>query len=301
MHEVTGLPATDPPENGCECEPHLDGRRLVVDATDCPNGGSLADSPACRVRTIEAFSDRAITELRVRIDGGEYVHREGTVGLLVAAARFAGLVDTHDLLLSTRTRRDPVGAARSAAGRGGRVARLAAETGLLEGIGEFDTSLDSTTGDELNPLTSASDSGCMLHDIDDAGDLSADELRTRYDERLREAIDERGVETVAEEADVPHESVAALADGDSPDITVEDAAAILATSESEPGTEAIVLEARDHLLMGMSTAVLDVEAVESGIDGALDAREIQQKIEGRLPMSLDEFAMIHGYIESRSR
>jgi len=49
----------------------------------------------------------------------------------------------------------------------------------------------------------------------------------------------------------------------------------------------------------MTTDVLDVEAVESVIDGALDAREIQQKIEGRLPMNLDELATIHGYIEER--
>ena len=139
----------------------------------------------------------------------------------------------------------------------------------------------------------------MLHDVDDAGDLSPDELRARYDQRLREVIEGYGAETVADEAGVPSEPVTALAEGDSPDLTLDEAAPILATSETEPDAEAIVLETRDHLLMGMSTAVLDVEAVESGIDGALDAREIQQKIEGRLPMSLDELATIHGYIEER--
>ena len=95
------------------------------------------------------------------------------------------------------------------------------------------------------------------------------------------------------------EGVAALSEGDSPPITLDDAAAILALDPDEPDANAIVTETRDHLLMGMTTAVLDVEAVESGIDGALEAREIQQKIEGRLPMDLDELALLHGYIEQR--
>jgi hypothetical protein len=137
----------------------------------------------------------------------------------------------------------------------------------------------------------------MLHDIDDAGELGSTELRARYDERLRAVIDERGVETVADESGV--EAVRALAADESPEITLDEAAAVLATSENEPEAEAIVAETRDALLLGMTTAVLDVEAVESGINGSFDAREIQQKIEGRLPMTLDELAMIHGYIEER--
>ena len=154
-------------------------------------------------------------------------------------------------------------------------------------------------GQELNPLTSSWRTRAMLHDIDGAGQLSAEDLRARYDERLRTTIDGHGIEAVANETGVSREAVAALNKGESPELTLEDAAAILATSAEEPDAEPIVLETRDHLLMGMTTAVLDVEAVESGIDGAFDAREIQQKIEGRLPMTLDELAMIHGYIEHR--
>jgi archaellum component FlaC len=51
----------------------------------------------------------------------------------------------------------------------------------------------------------------------------------------------------------------------------------------------------------MTTGVLDVEAVESGVEGAIDAREIQQKIEGRLEMTLDELAQLHSYIDGRAR
>jgi hypothetical protein len=139
----------------------------------------------------------------------------------------------------------------------------------------------------------------MFHEVADAGALAPDEVRARYDEQLRAAIDERGVGGVADASGVPRETIDALEAGESPDLTLEDGASVLGARESEPDADAIVAETRDHLLMGMSTAVLDVEAVESGIDGALDAREIQQKIEGRLPMTLDELATIHGYIDDR--
>jgi hypothetical protein len=274
----------------CGCEPRIEHRRLVIDATDCPERGRLSTA-ACRATAIAALTGRVVS-MRTRIDGGEYVHDDATVGLLLAAGRFATLVRPHDATLARRARRDPLGAAHEAVGRGGRIAELAAETGLAEGLGRV-----GGVERELNPLTSAGRNPCVLHDIDGAGDLAPEQLRARYDERLRAAIEEQGIETVRNESGV--ESVAALAEGDSPELTLEEGAAVLAVSEGEPDADAIVTEMRDHLLMGMTTAVLDVEAVESGIEGAFDAREIQQKIEGRLPMTLDELAMIHGYIESQ--
>jgi hypothetical protein len=141
----------------------------------------------------------------------------------------------------------------------------------------------------------------MFHEVANASELSAEELRRRYDGQLAAVVDEHGVKDVAEDSGVERERAEAIAEGDSPDLVLEEGAAMLAVSPDEPDTEAIVMETRDHLLMGMTTGVLDVEAVESGIDGAIDAREIQQKIEGRLEMTLDELAQLHGYIDSRAR
>jgi hypothetical protein len=141
----------------------------------------------------------------------------------------------------------------------------------------------------------------MFHEVANASELSAEELRGRYDGQLTAIVDEHGVEDVAEGSSVERERIEAITEGDSPELTLEEGAAILAMSPDEPDAEAIVMETRDHLLMGMTTGVLDVEAVESGIDGAFDAREIQQKIEGRLEMTLDELAQLHGYIDSRAR
>jgi hypothetical protein len=52
--------------------------------------------------------------------------------------------------------------------------------------------------------------------------------------------------------------------------------------------------------MGMTNAVLDVEALAAEADGALEAREIQSKVEGRFPMTLREFALLHATIQARS-
>ena len=140
----------------------------------------------------------------------------------------------------------------------------------------------------------------MFHEEREAGELSPDELRARYDRQLRETIDEYSIDRVIEESGLAHDRIDALAAGESPTLTLEEGAKILAVADDEPGAEDIVLETRDHLLMGMTVGVLDVEAVESGIDGAFDAREIQQKIEGRLRMTLDELAVLHSYIDGRS-
>jgi hypothetical protein len=279
------------PDERCDCESYLENRRLRIDATDCTGRGRIATNPTCRATAIAAL-DGSVTAIATTIGSTESSHDEGTVGTLVAAARFAALVGDHDPALAGWTYRYPFRAARAALARGGRVGELAAVTGMAEAVHR-----NGYGATELNPLTSPAATEPMLHDIDDAGDLAPEELRARYDERLRAVIDEHGVETV--EAETGVENIEVLADGDSPSMTLDEAATILALDPDEPDADAIVTETRDHLLMGMTTAVLDVEAVESGIDGSLDAREIQQKIEGRLPMSLDELALIHGHIEQR--
>jgi len=138
----------------------------------------------------------------------------------------------------------------------------------------------------------------MLHEIADApGERSPSALHDRYIEALAATIDDHGIEAVAERSAVDHSTLRALLAGDDPGVTLEDAAKILAVSDDSPDGETIAAVARDELLMGMTTAVLDVEAVESGIDGELEAREIQSKIEGRFPMTLEEFALLYQYIE----
>lgn len=140
----------------------------------------------------------------------------------------------------------------------------------------------------------------MIQDVDaDPGDLAPQELRERYEDQLRETIDAVGVGTVADESGVDRETVDALAAGESPELTLEEAAAILAVSPETPDADAIEAEALDELMIGMSIAVLDVDTLESEIDGRIEAKELQQKMEGRFPITLEEYALVHRTIEER--
>lgn len=141
----------------------------------------------------------------------------------------------------------------------------------------------------------------MFHDIaDDPGSRTPTALRELYEAELRGVLGNHGVSEVAAQSGVDESKVRALEDGDSPELTLEEAASILSLLEDAPDAETIAMTSRDALLMGMTTAVLDVEAVESGIGGQLEAREIQSKVEGRFPMTLAEFALLQQYIESKT-
>ncbi|WP_246987183.1 DUF5791 family protein [Halorientalis marina] len=140
----------------------------------------------------------------------------------------------------------------------------------------------------------------MLRDeFETPGQRTPEDLLAAYERVLAETVESIGVDSVAEESGVDRETLVALVDGDSPEVTLEDAAAILATDPDRPDADFIAADARDMLLMGMSIAVLDVDAVESGIDGRMEAKEIQQKMEGRHTMTLAEYAVLHQYIEEK--
>jgi hypothetical protein len=140
----------------------------------------------------------------------------------------------------------------------------------------------------------------MLRDeFETPGQRTPEDLLAAYKRVLAETVESVGVDSVAEESGVDRETLVALVDGDSPEVTLEDAAAILATDPDRPDADFIAADARDMLLMGMSIAVLDVDAVESGIGGRMEAKEIQQKMEGRHTMTLAEYAVLHQYIEEK--
>jgi len=135
----------------------------------------------------------------------------------------------------------------------------------------------------------------------DAGEQSPDELLAAYGSVLSATVDRLGVDSVVEATGLDRATVEAVADSDVSDLSLETAAGVLATDPDRPDAGTVQAEAQDILLMGMTTAVLDVEAVASGIDEAMDAKEIQQKIEGRYPITLAEYARLHSYIEGEKR
>ncbi|MFA9503693.1 DUF5791 family protein [Natrinema sp. H-ect1] len=118
------------------------------------------------------------------------------------------------------------------------------------------------------------------------------ELRAEYADDLAAIVTERGPAEAAAETDLERERLEAVAAGELPELTLEEAARIQSLAEGAPDPETTKTMALEHLLLGMSTAVLDVDAVESELEIDLDAKEIQQKIESRAPMSFDEFVHV---------
>jgi hypothetical protein len=138
----------------------------------------------------------------------------------------------------------------------------------------------------------------MLPDIDPA-EHTAGSLRDSYVRHLQEAIETGGPAEIATTTGLDSETVEAIAGGETDDISLDEATAILATVEKRDA-DAIAAEARDRLLLSMSSAVLDVDALASRLAGDLSAKELQQKIEGRHPMTLREYAQMQATIAGES-
>ena len=140
----------------------------------------------------------------------------------------------------------------------------------------------------------------MFYDVvDDPASQSAAELRAAYEGLIVDAIETHGASAVAAEADVDEGRLDALAAGEDVTLTLEEGVAILAV-DADLDAETMLLELRDHLLMGMTTGVLDVDtlAAETSLD--ISGQEIQQSLEGRRSTSLAELAAIHRVIAVRN-
>jgi hypothetical protein len=129
--------------------------------------------------------------------------------------------------------------------------------------------------------------------VEDAEEITDEALRRRYADAVEAVAERVGTAAAAEAAGVDAEAL------DDPEtLTVAAAAAVLALDADEPrDAEAIRYEIRDHVMLSMSSAVLDVDALAAELPG-LDAREIQQKIEGRQPMTLGEYARINRQVSA---
>lgn len=99
---------------------------------------------------------------------------------------------------------------------------------------------------------------------------------------------------------LPVDCQTALASNDPAAITLAQAANILAIDDDRLDDRAIEAELRDRLLIGMSTAVLDVDRLATQIALDRSPKELQQRIEGRESLSLLEYAHIRSAIAART-
>ncbi|MFW5938039.1 MAG: DUF5791 family protein [Halanaeroarchaeum sp.] len=137
----------------------------------------------------------------------------------------------------------------------------------------------------------------LLDPIEDADERTAADLHRDYLDDLRDVVAEMGVDEAVERTGLPASTLESLVEGEDPSITLEDACAILGATDEWADADTVQLEVRDSLMLRMSSAVLDVDALERELDLDLDAKTIQQKIEGRRSMSLAEYAAVSLVIE----
>lgn len=139
----------------------------------------------------------------------------------------------------------------------------------------------------------------MLYElVDDSVEADPDAFLDAYLEGLQEVLELAGRDR-AVEAGVDEQIIEALIGGHEDDLTVSDASKLLALDESFPDAETIRSEALDHLLLGMTTAVLDVETVAANLAIDVSPTGVQQRIEGRAEMSLAEYAHVHALLVER--
>lgn len=140
----------------------------------------------------------------------------------------------------------------------------------------------------------------MLHDAAEAADeRSLAAFRAAYFAEIAGVVADLGVDTVLGGTGLDRATVAAIEEGERPELTIEEAAEVLSLADGAPDAEAIAWEARDHVLMGMATAVVDVDTIAREIEADLDGKEVQQAVEGRLPTTLAQFAEIQAFVDAR--
>ncbi|WP_128906137.1 DUF5791 family protein [Halorubrum amylolyticum] len=132
----------------------------------------------------------------------------------------------------------------------------------------------------------------------DADEVTPATMLAAFETLVSEAAAEVGRDRIDEETGVDGAAVDAALDGDAAGLRLEDGAAIVAGPTDRDGA-AIVAEIRDHLLMGMAAAVLDVDSIAAAIDADLTGQEVQQALEGRAAMTLGQLAEIMAVIERR--
>lgn len=95
--------------------------------------------------------------------------------------------------------------------------------------------------------------------------------------------------------------VSAIEATDPAGVTVEHAATVLEATGEIDDAGVFIADVTDRLLLGMTTAIVDVDTVSANVDVDLAPGEVQRRVEGRTPMTIEEYAAIEQFLESRTR
>jgi hypothetical protein len=142
----------------------------------------------------------------------------------------------------------------------------------------------------------------MFHEERRSVPDTTDELRSEYLGNLATLVEDAGVGSAADRTGVDEATleslVAATEGGPVPDLSLAEAAAVQSLADGAADPDTIVEIGCDHLL-GMSTAVLDVDTLAREVDLDVTPKEIQQKLERRSPMSFEEYVTVQHVIAGK--
>lgn len=139
-----------------------------------------------------------------------------------------------------------------------------------------------------------------LLDLDISPGNSPDTLYQRYLEELRSILQAVNAENRATEIELDDDVVTALVQGEDVSVTLSEVVEIWALQTDAVEPDQLLAETRHDLMLSMSNAVTNIDAVAGDLDADLSPNEIQAKLEGRLPMTLYEFAVFKQYFTDRS-
>lgn len=122
-------------------------------------------------------------------------------------------------------------------------------------------------------------------------------LHGRYLAALGSIVDDVGAMEVAEKTGIDVGRLEMLPDED-PALTLRDACAIIGTSGSVSNADTLARDARDHLVVRMSSAILDVDSLASGLEADVEPRDYRRMIEGHTEILLRQYARIYHRVES---
>lgn len=139
-----------------------------------------------------------------------------------------------------------------------------------------------------------------LHDLEINPGYSVDQLHTAYLEALRSIIDSVGRDEVVTESGIDESVIDAVLEEDGEvSLTLDDVVSIWALRTEELEADQLLTETRHDLMLAMSNAITNVDALSGDIEGDLSPNEIQAKLEGRLPMTLHEYTVFRQYFADR--
>ncbi|MGM0448143.1 MAG: DUF5791 family protein [Methanobacteriota archaeon] len=133
----------------------------------------------------------------------------------------------------------------------------------------------------------------------DTDEPAAGELLAAFEALVSEAAGSVEDERLVDEVGLSEADAVAVREGNVAALSLADGAALLAAANPDRDADSMVAEVRDHLLMGMATAVLDVDTIAAKIDADLTGQEVQQALEGRTAMTLGQLAEVLSVIERR--